>query len=244
MRRPRPIARSNPRTTRSCNPRAARARPRAPWAGSGCRLLSAAAALAVDSGAAAQAQQASAMAQAAEEAARAPAKKKATERQVTADPATGEIRAGPWPPGQMKTCPTHSALPRPRTRLQLARELSRRRAERDQQTRPLRRPHRANPSTQQGSIDGTQADQAQPPRAESSQAAGAQGAPVAGPGPAQELTNGTTSSPARWRASRCSARPAGSSASPNSSPAHRCRPRGLGQHAHRRAQGPGQAWAV
>jgi hypothetical protein len=25
------------------------------------------------------------------------------------------FRAGPWPPGQMKTCPTHSALPRPRT---------------------------------------------------------------------------------------------------------------------------------
>ncbi|WP_448868975.1 hypothetical protein [Delftia acidovorans] len=157
--------------------------------------LSAAAALAVDSGAAAQAQQASAMAQAAEEAARAPAKKKATERQVTADPATGEIQGGAmatWTDEDLSNA-FRSAQAK-NVRLQLARELSRRRAERDQQTPATAPAASANPSTQQGSIDGTQADQAQPPRAESSPAAGAQGAPVAGPGPAQELTNGTTSS--------------------------------------------------
>lgn len=157
--------------------------------------LSEAAALAVDSGAAAQAQQASAMAQAAEEAARAPAKKKATERQVTADPATGEIQGGAmatWTDEDLSNA-FRSAQAK-NVRLQLARELSRRRAERDQQTPATAPAASANPSTQQGSIDGTQADQTQPPRAESSQAAGAQGAPVAGPGLAQELTNGTTSS--------------------------------------------------
>jgi Large polyvalent protein-associated domain 3 len=157
--------------------------------------LSAAAALAVDSGAAAQAQQASAMAQAAEEAARAPAKKKASERQVTADPATGEIQGGAmatWTDEDLSNA-FRSAQAK-NVRLQLARELSRRRAERDQQTPATAPAASANPSTQQGSIDGTQADQTQPPRAESSPAAGAQGAPVAGPGPAQELTNGTTSS--------------------------------------------------
>jgi Large polyvalent protein-associated domain 3 len=157
--------------------------------------LSAAAALAVDSGAAAQTQQASAMAQAAEEAARAPAKKKATERQVTADPATGEIQGGAmatWTDEDLSNA-FRSAQAK-NVRLQLARELSRRRAERDQQTPATAPAASANPSTQQGSIDGTQADQTQPPRAESSPAAGAQGAPVAGPGPAQELTNGTTSS--------------------------------------------------
>ncbi|EPD34672.1 hypothetical protein, partial [Delftia acidovorans] len=157
--------------------------------------LSAAAALAVDSGASAQAQQATALAQAAEEAARAPAKKKATERQVTADPATGEIQGGAmatWTDEDLSNA-FRSAQAK-NVRLQLARELSRRRAERDQQTPATAPAASANPSTQQGSIDGTQADQAQPPRAESSQAAGAQGAPVAGPGPAQELTDGTTSS--------------------------------------------------
>ncbi|PJO37641.1 hypothetical protein CTI10_015415 [Delftia acidovorans] len=157
--------------------------------------LSAAAAIAVDSGAAAQAQQASAMAQAAEEAARAPAKKKASERRVTADPATGEIAGGAmaaWTDEDLSNA-FRSAQAKS-VRLQLARELSRRRAERDQQTPATVPAASANPTTQQGSIDGTQADQAQPPRAESSQAAGAQGAPVAGPGPAQGLTNGTTSS--------------------------------------------------
>ena len=157
--------------------------------------LSAAAALAVDSGAAAQTQQASAMAQAAEEAARAPAKKNATERQVTADPATGEIQGGAmatWTDEDLSNA-FRSAQAK-NVRLQLARELSRRRAERDQQTPATAPAASANPSTQQGSIDGTQADQTQPPRAESSPAAGAQGAPVARPGPAQELTNGTTSS--------------------------------------------------
>lgn len=157
--------------------------------------LSAAAALAVDSGASAQAQQATALAQAAEEAARAPAKKKASERQVTADPATGEIQGGAmatWTDEDLSNA-FRSAQAK-NVRLQLARELSRRRAERDQQTPATAPAASANPSTQQGSIDGTQADQAQPPRAESSPAAGAQGAPVAGPGPAQELTNGTTSS--------------------------------------------------
>lgn len=157
--------------------------------------LSAAAALAVDSGASAQAQQATALAQAAEEAARAPAKKKASERRVTADPATGEIEGGAmatWTDEDLSNA-FRSAQAK-NVRLQLARELSRRRAERDQQTPAAAPAASANPSTQQGSIDGTQADQAQPPRAESSPAAGAQGAPVAGPGPAQELTNGTTSS--------------------------------------------------
>lgn len=157
--------------------------------------LSAAAAIAVDSGAAAQAQQPSAMAQAAEQAERAPAKKKASERRVTADPATGEIAGGAmatWTDEDLSNA-FRSAQAKS-VRLQLARELSRRRAERDQQTPAAVPAASANPSTQQGSIDGTQADQAQPPRAESSPAAGAQGAPVAGSGPAQELTNGTTSS--------------------------------------------------
>jgi hypothetical protein len=155
--------------------------------------LSAAAAIAVDSGAAAQAQQASAMAQAAEQAARAPAKKKASERQVTADPATGEIQGGAlaaWTDEDLSN--GFRSAQAKNVRLQLARELARRRAERDQQAAA---PAPAPTSTpQQGSIDGTQADQAQPPRAESSQAAGAQGAPVAGPATAQGLTNGTTSS--------------------------------------------------
>lgn len=155
--------------------------------------LSAAAALAVDSGAAAQTQQADAMAQAAEVAARAPGKKKASERQVTADPATGEIQGGAmatWTDEDLSNA-FRSAQAK-NVRLQLAGELARRRAERDQQTAA---PAPATtPTTQQGSIDGTQADQAQPPRAESSQAAGTQGAPVAGPGPAQELTDGSTSS--------------------------------------------------
>lgn len=157
--------------------------------------LSAAAALAVDSGAAAQAQQADALAQAAEAAARTPAKKKASERQVTADPATGEIAGGAmatWTDEDLSNA-FRSAQAK-NVRLQLARELSRRRAERDQQAPAAAPAASANPSTQQGSIDGTQADQAQPPRAESSQAAGAQGAPVAGPAAAQELTDGTTSS--------------------------------------------------
>ena len=157
--------------------------------------LSAAAAIAVDSGAAAQVQQANAMAQAAEEAARAPAKKKASERQVTADPATGEIAGGAmaaWTDEDLSNA-FRSAQAKS-VRLQLARELSRRRAERDQQTPAALPAAHANPTTQQGSIDGTQADQAQPPRAESSQAAGAQGAPIAGPAAAQGLTNGTTSS--------------------------------------------------
>lgn len=157
--------------------------------------LSAAAALAVDSGAAAQAQQASAMAQAAEEAARAPAKKKASERQITADPATGEIQGGAlatWTDEDLSNAFRSAQAKEVRTPLAL--ELQRRRAEREKQTPAAAPAASADPSTQQGSIDGTQADQAQPPRAESSQAAGAQGAPVAGPGPAQELTNGTTSS--------------------------------------------------
>ncbi|MDR0225669.1 MAG: PLxRFG domain-containing protein [Burkholderiaceae bacterium] len=155
--------------------------------------LSAAAALAVDSGAAAQTQQADAMAQAAEVAARAPGKKKASERQVTADPATGEIQGGAmatWTDEDLSNA-FRSAQAK-NVRLQLAGELARRRAERDQQTAA---PAPATtPTTQQGSIDGTQADQAQPPRAESSQAAGAQGAPVAGPATAQDLTDGTTTS--------------------------------------------------
>uniref|UniRef100_UPI000646A028 hypothetical protein n=1 Tax=Delftia sp. ZNC0008 TaxID=1339242 RepID=UPI000646A028 len=89
--------------------------------------LSAAAALAVDSGAAAQAQQASAMAQAAEQAERAPAKKKASERRVTADPATGEIEGGAmatWTDEDLSNA-FRSAQAK-NVRLQLARELSRR----------------------------------------------------------------------------------------------------------------------
>jgi hypothetical protein len=155
--------------------------------------LSAAAALAVDSGAAAQTQQADALAQAAEVAARAPAKKKASERQVTADPATGEIEGGAlatWTDEDLSN--GFRSAQAKNVRLQLARELARRRGEREQQAAAPA--PAATPTTQQGSIDGTQADQAQPPRAESSPAAGAQGAPVAGPGPAQELTDGTTSS--------------------------------------------------
>lgn len=157
--------------------------------------LSAAAALAVDSGASAQAQQATVLAQAAEEAARAPAKKKASERQITADPATGEIQGGAlatWTDEDLSNAFRSAQAKEVRTPLAL--ELQRRRAEREKQTPAAAPAASADPSTQQGSIDGTQADQAQPPRAESSQAAGAQGAPVAGPGPAQELTNGTTSS--------------------------------------------------
>ncbi|WP_310637529.1 PLxRFG domain-containing protein [Delftia acidovorans] len=157
--------------------------------------LSAAAALAVDSGAAAQAQQADAMAQAAEVAARAPAKKKASERQVTADPATGEIQGGAlatWTDEDLSNAFRSAQAKEVRTPLAL--ELQRRRAEREKKGRGAATAPASTPTPQQGSIDGTQADQAQPPRAESSQAAGAQGAPVAGSGPAQELTNGTTSS--------------------------------------------------
>ncbi|MFG0610830.1 PLxRFG domain-containing protein [Delftia sp. WSY_14] len=157
--------------------------------------LSAAAAIAVDSGAAAQVQQGNAMAHAAEEAARAPANKKASERRVTADPATGEIEGGAmatWTDEDLSNA-FRSAQAK-NVRLQLARELSRRRAERDQQAPAAVPAASANPSTQQGSIDGTQADQAQPPRAESSPTAGAQRAPVAGPAAAQGLTNGSTSS--------------------------------------------------
>nr|WP_180319387.1 hypothetical protein [Delftia acidovorans] len=155
--------------------------------------LSAAAALAVDSGAAAQTQQADALARAAEAAAREPAKKKASERQVTADPATGEIEGGAlatWTDEDLSN--GFRSAQAKNVRLQLARELARRRGERDQQAAA---PAPATtPTPQQGSIDGTQADQAQPPRAESSPAAGAQGAPVAGSAAAQELTDGTTSS--------------------------------------------------
>lgn len=157
--------------------------------------LSAAAAIAVDSGAAVQAQQASAMAQAAEEAARAPAKKKASERQVTADPATGEIAGGAlatWTDEDLSNAFRSAQAKEVRTPLAL--ELQRRRAEREKQGRGAALTPATTSTPQQGSIDGTQADQAQPPRAESSPAAGAQGAPVAGPGPAQELTDGTTSS--------------------------------------------------
>lgn len=157
--------------------------------------LSAAAALAVDSGASAQAQQATALAQAAEEAARAPAKKKASERQVTADPATGEIQGGAlatWTDEDLSNAFRSAQAKEVRTPLAL--ELQRRRAEREKQGRGAALTPATTSTPQQGSIDGTQADQAQPPRAESSPAAGAQGAPVAGPGPAQELTNGTTSS--------------------------------------------------
>lgn len=180
--------------------------------------LSAAAAIAVDSGAAAQAQQASAMAQAAEQAARAPAKKKASERQVTADPATGEIAGGAlatWTDEDLSN--GFRSAQAKNVRLQLARELARRRAERDQQAAA---PAPATTSTtQQGSIDGTQADQAQPPRAESSQAAGAQGAPVAGPGPAQELTNGTTSS--QHDGAQAAAAPGSQAQAPVQTPAQR-----------------------
>ncbi|WP_432675677.1 PLxRFG domain-containing protein [Delftia sp. 11MD] len=157
--------------------------------------LSAAAALAVDSGASAQAQQATALAQAAEEAARAPAKKKASERQVTADPATGEIQGGAlatWTDEDLSNAFRSAQAKEVRTPLAL--ELQRRRAEREKQGRGAALTPATTSTPQQGSIDGTQADQAQPPRAESSPAAGAQGAPAAGPGPAQELTNGTTSS--------------------------------------------------
>lgn len=157
--------------------------------------LSAAAAIAVDSGAAAQAQQASAMAQAAEQAARAPAKKKASERQVTADPATGEIAGGAlatWTDEDLSNAFRSAQAKEVRTPLAL--ELQRRRAEREKQGRGAALTPATTSTPQQGSTDGTQADKAQPPRAESSPAAGAQGAPVAGPGPAQELTNGTTSS--------------------------------------------------
>ncbi|MDH0852318.1 hypothetical protein N5D66_30675, partial [Delftia tsuruhatensis] len=157
--------------------------------------LSAAAAIAVDSGAAAQAQQASVMAQAAEQAARAPAKKKASERQVNADPATGEIAGGAlatWTDEDLSNAFRSAQAKEVRTPLAL--ELQRRRAEREKQGRGAALTPATTSTPQQGSIDGTQADQAQPPRAESPQAAGAQGAPVAGPGPAQELTNGTTSS--------------------------------------------------
>ena len=157
--------------------------------------LSAAAALAVDSGASAQAQQATALAQAAEEAARAPAKKKASERRVTADPATGEIEGGAlatWTDEDLSNAFRSAQAKEVRTPLAL--ELQRRRAEREKQGRGAALTPATTSTPQQGSIDGTQADQAQPPRAESSPAAGAQGAPVAGPGPAQELTNGTTSS--------------------------------------------------
>ena len=156
--------------------------------------LSAAAALAVDSGAAAQTQQADALAQAAEVAARAPVKKKATERQVTADPATGEIEGGAlatWTDEDLSNA-FRSAQAK-EVRMPLANELQRRRAEREQQARAAT-PAPTSTTPQQGSIDGTQAGQAQPPRAESSQAAGAQGAPVAGSAAAQELTDGTTSS--------------------------------------------------
>lgn len=157
--------------------------------------LSAAAAIAVDSGAAAQAQQASVMAQAAEQAARAPAKKKASERQVTADPATGEIAGGAlatWTDEDLSNAFRSAQAKEVRTPLAL--ELQRRRAEREKQSRGAAPTPATTSTPQQGSIDGTQADQAQPPRAESSQAAGAQGATLAGPGPAQGLTNGTTSS--------------------------------------------------
>lgn len=180
--------------------------------------LSAAAALAVDSGAAAQTQQASALAQAAEVAARAPAKKKASERQVTADPATGEIAGGAmatWTDEDLSNA-FRSAQAR-NVRLQLARELARRRGERDQQAAAQAPATTSNP--QQGSIDGTQADQAQPPRAESSQAAGAQGAPVAGPGSAQELTDGTTSS--QHDGAQAAAAPGPQAQAPAQTPAQR-----------------------
>lgn len=180
--------------------------------------LSAAAALAVDSGAAAQTQQADALAQAAEVAARAPAKKKASERQVTADPATGEIEGGAlatWTDEDLSN--GFRSAQAKNVRLQLARELARRRAERDQQAAaPAPDP---TSTLQQGSIDGTQADQAQPPRAESSQAAGAQGAPVAGPGSAQELTDGTTSS--QHNGAQAGAAPGAQAQTPIPTPAQR-----------------------
>lgn len=180
--------------------------------------LSTAAAIAVDSGAAAQAQQAGAMAQAAVQAARAPAKKKASERQVTADPATGEIQGGAlatWTDEDLSN--GFRSAQAKNVRLQLARELARRRAERDQQAAA---PAPATTSTtQQGSIDGTQADQAQPPRAESSQAAGAQRAPVAGPAAAQGLTNGTTSS--QHDGAQAAAAPGSQAQAPVQTPAQR-----------------------
>lgn len=184
--------------------------------------LSAAAALAVDSGAAAQTQQASAMAQAAEEAARAPAKKKASERQVTADPATGEIEGGAlatWTDEDLSNA-FRSAQAK-EVRIPLANELQRRRAERDQQARATAPAPTPTPTAtiQQGSIDGTQADQAQPPRTESSPAAGAQGAPVAGPAAAQELTDGTTSS--QHDGAQAAAAPSPQTQAPVQTPAQR-----------------------
>ncbi|WP_212645737.1 PLxRFG domain-containing protein [Delftia sp. PE138] len=181
--------------------------------------LSAAAALAVDSGAAAQTQQASALAQAAEAAARAPAKKKASERRVTADPATGEIAGGAmatWTDEDLSNA-FRSAQAK-NVRMQLARELARRRGERDQQA-AAPAPATTPTTIQQGSIDGTQADQAQPPRAESSQAAGAQGAPVAGSAAAQELTDGTTSS--QHNGAQAGAAPGPQAQAPVQTPAQR-----------------------
>lgn len=180
--------------------------------------LSAAAALAVDSGAATQTLQADALAQAAEAAARAPAKKKASERQVTADPATGEIEGGAlatWTDEDLSNA-FRSAQAK-EVRMPLANELQRRRAEREQQAGAAA--SAPTPTLQQGSIDGTQADQAQPPRAESSQAAGAQGAPVAGPGSAQELTDGTTSS--QHDGSQADAAPGPQAQAPVQTPAQR-----------------------
>jgi hypothetical protein len=180
--------------------------------------LSAAAALAVDSGAAAQTQQADALAQAAEVAARAPVKKKASERQVTADPATGEIEGGAlatWTDEDLSN--GFRSAQAKNVRLQLARELARRRGEREQQAGAAAP---APTSTlQQGSIDGTQADQAQPPRAESSPAAGAQGAPVAGSAAAQELTDGTTSS--QHDGAQAGAAPSPQAQAPTQTPAQR-----------------------
>lgn len=181
--------------------------------------LSAAAALAVDSGAAAQTQQASAMAQAAEQAARAPAKKKASERQVTADPATGEIAGGAlatWTDEDLSNA-FRSAQAK-EVRIPLANELQRRRAEREQQARDAA-PAPTPTTTQQGRIDGTQADQAQPPRAESSQAAGAQGAPVAGPATAQGLTDGTTTT--QYDGAQAAAAPSPQTQAPVQTPAQR-----------------------
>jgi hypothetical protein len=178
--------------------------------------LSAAAALAVDSGATAQTQQADALAQAAEVAARAPVKKKASERQVTADPATGEIEGGAlatWTDEDLSN--GFRSAQAKNVRLQLARELARRRGERDQQAAASA----PTPTTQQGSIDGKQADQAQPPRAESSPAAGAQGAPVAGSAAAQELTDGTTSS--QHNGAQAGAAPGPQAQTPIQTPAQR-----------------------
>ena len=182
--------------------------------------LSAAAALAVDSGAAAQAQQADAMAQAAEVAARAPAKKKASERQVTADPATGEIQGGAlatWTDEDLSNAFRSAQAKEVRTPLAL--ELQRRRAEREKKGRGAATAPASTPTPQQGSIDGTQADQAQPPRAESSPAAGAQGAPVAGSAAAQELTDGTTSS--QHDGAQAGAAPSPQAQAPTQTPAQR-----------------------